>query len=321
MYRFTPLMLSCFVLLSCSTGTKSNTPLADFLPDPEDLVAERFLLPTNAKPAQVLYQLQLGMTEAGRTFLTNRNSSILSNSYSFFARSRKHKIRAANELNGITRTNEVIYSTLTCEREIVSHNGKLAFLQITCRGGETESLPDSPEFRHDQWSKDENSISYEFSDSLIVRQAQMDLYQNLGKPETERAHPGPGTDFDLLMRPGANGVYGFGCGLSGADRPAKSVAIEKLIEAQNLSALSHILRSISPTSRVYAAYGLFRLQHQGISIPENDLILLSQMLQSDIYIPMCSGCITTTIEMSELMKAAYRDAQFHAQVKAQKPIE
>ncbi|MCB1167903.1 MAG: hypothetical protein KDK33_17230 [Leptospiraceae bacterium] len=298
------LMLSA-ITTRCASSDDADRAFRKFISDPNESTANAYLLPRNATNTDILEELKLGTHSAGRSFLVNRNDAILSNSRTVFAQANQHRLFAQDELNGIHRSTEELLASISCDREIVSFRGQIAFLIMDCLDETFGPFRNSPFFDEAQWTKTRGRIQYEFTDRAVVQLAQEELYQNLGALTADQRSPQRSASFRTLMNPGPNGVYGFGCGYTGADQPEKSIAIEELIRSRDASSLSMVLRSISPTSRLYAAYGLFRLEMQGLSINSADRDLISRMATNDLLIFECGGCMYTYEPMNTLLKAAY----------------
>lgn len=96
-------------------------------------------------------------------------------------------------------------------------------------------------------------------------------------------------------------VYGKSCGVAGM-HPFGKLKIDEWIENNNKNELTGWLKSANAEKQVYAIEGLFQLKQKGINLSENELKIINYIKTKEGKISVCSGCIHTSREITEVTK-------------------
>lgn len=92
--------------------------------------------------------------------------------------------------------------------------------------------------------------------------------------------------FEMLMSPYVEHTVGLECGY-GAHPPLARLAASKLVNAERVDLLRNVLHGPNPESRVYAAWGLTRLE----ALTESDRKTVEKLRHIDIRLQACYGCM------------------------------
>lgn len=93
--------------------------------------------------------------------------------------------------------------------------------------------------------------------------------------------------FEMLMSPKVQHTVGSQCSYAGIPPPA-NLATRKLINADRADLLRNVLHGPNPEARVYAAWGLTRLE----ALSEADRRIIDKLRHLDITMLACYGCMT-----------------------------
>lgn len=92
--------------------------------------------------------------------------------------------------------------------------------------------------------------------------------------------------FETLMSPSAQHTVGSECSYAGV-RPYANKATRKLINAQRDDLLRNVLHGPNPEARVYAAWGLSKLE----AVTESDRNIIDKLRHLNIRLEACYGCM------------------------------
>ncbi len=146
--------------------------------------------------------------------------------------------------------------------------------------------------------RDANSIWYEYRNPVGLGQLQDAISQALGSCEIEvpAQHQ---QAYAVLTDPLEKYDYGTFCYIGGTPPPGRK-AIQHLLAAPASGVIRAVLRSPHPEARVYAVEAMLELEQRGVSIAEADWDAMRKIVELELAICVCEGCIVSQRTAKEI---------------------
>ncbi len=139
--------------------------------------------------------------------------------------------------------------------------------------------------------RDANSIWYEYRNPGGLGQLQDAISQALGSCEIELSAQHQQA-YAVLTDPLEKYDYGTFCYFAGVP-PEGRKAVQHLLAAPASGVIRAVLRSAHPEARVYALEAMLELGRRGVSIAEVDWDAMRKIVELEIPICVCEGCIVS----------------------------
>lgn len=145
------------------------------------------------------------------------------------------------------------------------------------------------------------SFDYEYINQDLYTRFKENVENDFGKIENVQDDSMAHMDYQTLVSPFENYDFGYACYYAGT-QPKGRVAIEK-IKASNPNLVRSIIKGYSPEGRIYAIEALLELVENGkLTLTIDDKEIIRKVLNLEIPINRCQGCIVSAILARELFK-------------------
>ncbi len=147
--------------------------------------------------------------------------------------------------------------------------------------------------------READGIRYEYRNPGGLGRLQDAVSQELGSWEIE-APAQHQQAYTVLTNPLEKYDYGTFCYFAGVP-PAGRKAIQRLLADPASDVIRAVLRSTNPEARVYAVEAMLELERSGASISEVDRRAMKKIVELQIPISVCDGCLVYQSTAKEIL--------------------